>query len=351
MKAVTTLFCSLVLASAAVAADAQFVVDDPYAGLYEGTFQTRLARGKAEAQIRALGDGAYDGFIVLKIEHDGVDKITTVGMVTEFKPGPDAKASIGATHPNLLDKRLDHPDQRLKFPPMTFTGEITPGKMAGDISGPWMRPGESTFTMARIKTPKSATLGAEPPKGAIVLFDGRDRGQWKEPKWKIVDGTLQAGGGNITTKQSLTNFLLHLEFRTPFMPDKRGQERGNSGVYLRSVFEVQVLDSFGLFPLEDNDCGGIYKVQAPDVSVVNACLPPGDWQTYDITYREGDKRSMSPPEITVVQNGKTVVQRARVPLNLVVNGTGGGEVDGGYLMLQDHGNPVQYRNIWVQPIE
>jgi len=95
-----------------------------------------------------------------------------------------------------------------------------------------------------------------------------------------------------------------------------------------------VLDSFGLYPLKDNDCGGIYSTQAPRL---NACLPPMEWQTYDITF------SSEGPEITVVHNGITVVERAKV------GGTGGGE-GSGFLLLQDHGNPVQYRNIWAEPL-
>lgn len=351
MKAVTSfLFCVLAAAPLA-AADARFAIDDPYVGVYQGTYQTRLSKGIAEAQIRSLGNGAYDGFIALKSARDGVEKLTTVGVITEFRPGAEQKVTIGAIHPNSLDARRDHPDERLGFPSMPMTGEVTPGRITGSLSGPWIREGEATFTLARVKAPASATLGAQPPPGAIVVFDGRDRGQWKEAKWQVKDGALEVGGGNITTKQSLTNFLLHLEFRTPQMATERGQARGNSGVYLRSVFEVQVLDSFGLFPLADNDCGGIYQVTPPDVDIVNASLPPGEWQTYDITYREGDVKTERLPEITVVHNGRTVVDKVKIPNDLVVNGTGGGEVDGGFLMLQNHGNPVQFRNIWVQPIE
>lgn len=345
MKAVSLLVFSTLVATTLVAAD------DPYAGLYQGTYKTRFAKGVAEAQIRALGNGAYDGFIALKSVRDGVEKITTVALITEFKPGAEQKATIGAIHPNLREENLKQPNEKLSFPHMPINGEITPGKLTGTVNVPWTNEGDSTFELSRVKAPQSATLGAPAPKDAIVIFDGRDRGQWKEAKWKIKDGALEVGAGNITTKQSLTNFLLHVEFRTPLMAEARGQARGNSGVYLRSVFEVQVLDSFGLFPLANNDCGGIYQVAEPAMNMVNACLPPGEWQTYDITYREGDEKASRLPEITVVHNGKTVVDRVKVPAELAVNGTGGGEVDGGFLMLQNHGDAVQYRNIWVQPIE
>ena len=351
MKAVITLFIGVVTAISALAADARFVVNDPFAGYYKGTFKTRLSGGPAEAQIRSLGNGTYDGFVVLRTVKDGVESIMTAGIINEFTPGEEKKANFAAVHPNSLERYRDSGDPRLAFPALTLSGEVTPGHVAGKISGAWFRPDEATFELTRAKAPASATLGAPAPKGATIIFDGKDHDQWKEAKWKIQEGALEVGEGNITTKQTLTNFLLHLEFRTPHMPAARGQARGNSGVYLRSVFEVQVLDSFGLFPLADNDCGGIYKVQAPDLNLINASLPPGEWQTYDITYREGDQKTQRMPEITVVHNGKAVIKQAKVASELVVNGTGGGEVDGGFLMLQNHGNPVQYRNIWAQPIE
>jgi hypothetical protein len=351
MKAVTSLLVCLLTASALSAADARYVINDPYAGVYQGTYQTRFARGVAEAQIRSLGGGSYDGFIVLKGVKAGEETVTSINVITPFQPGPEQKVEIAAIHPNMIDKNRDTPDERLTFPPLNLRGEVTPGKISGQITGPWINEEESSFSLSRVPAPASATLGATPPPGAIVIFDGRDRGQWKEAKWPVKAGVLEVGPGNLTTKQSLTNFLLHLEFRTPHMPEARGQARGNSGVYLRSVFEVQVLDSFGLFPLANNDCGGIYQVAAPDWKAVNASRPPGEWQTYDITYREGDEQTSRLPEITVVHNGKTIIDRVKVPSALVVNGTGGGEVDGGFLMLQNHKDAVQYRNIWALPIE
>ncbi|MBI1176627.1 DUF1080 domain-containing protein [bacterium] len=351
MKAVTVFLFSCLLVSAAVAADARYVIDDPFVGVYSGRFVAGPGGGKAEAQIRSLGNGSYDGFIALKTPVDGEDHIFTIAVISPFQPGADQKAKIGGAHPNTLQAHKDNPDKRLSFPELTFRGEVSPGKISGEFSGPFASRGTFTYELSRIAPPQSPTLDAPAPKGAVVLFDGKDLSQWKASKWKINDGVLEVGDGNLIAKQSLTNFVLHLEFRTPNMPEARGQGRGNSGVYLRSVFEVQVLDSFGLFPLADNDCGGIYKVKAPAVGEVNACLPPGVWQTYDITFRDGDQKSGRAPVITVVQNGKTIVDNAKVPMDLFVNGTGGGEVGGGFLMLQNHGNAVQYRNIWAQPIE
>ena len=170
----------------------------------------------------------------------------------------------------------------------------------------------------------------------------------KEVKWRIADGAMEvkAGTGSIVTKRKFTDFKLHVEFRTPFLPDARGQGRGNSGVYLQGRYEVQVLDSYGLEG-KDNECGGIYKVGAP---LVNMCLPPMQWQTYDITFRaprfDASGAKTDDAVITMVHNGMTIHDRRAIP------GPTGGALDGnvaqpGGIYLQDHGNPVQFRNIWL----
>jgi hypothetical protein len=203
----------------------------------------------------------------------------------------------------------------------------------------------------------SPCLGATPPPGAVVLFDGTTLAGWepRDPKlqgkpvgWMISDGVLQVapGTGDIMTKRKFTDFQLHIEFRTPFMPEARGQDRGNSGVYLQGRYEVQVLDSYALKG-EDNECGGIYKVSAPRV---NMCAPPAQWQSYDITFTaprfdtQGNKTHDA--VVTVFHNGVLIHE------DLMLPGVTGGAVDEdaknpGALLLQDHGNLVQYRNIWL----
>jgi len=229
-------------------------------------------------------------------------------------------------------------------PPIATAGGKLNGSFKGDEAG--------SFALDKVIR-ISPTLGAKPPSGAIVLFNGKNFKQWKhtnkEPgadsvQWKLLkDGAMEVkkGTGSIVTKKKFNDFKLHVEFRTPFMPDARGQGRGNSGVYLQERYEVQVLDSYGLEG-EDNECGGIYKVGAP---MVNMCAPPTQWQTYDITfYAPGAERRES--QVTVVHNGVTIHDNISLPKPT------GGALDSdvtkpGGIYLQDHGNPVQYRNIWL----
>jgi hypothetical protein len=206
------------------------------------------------------------------------------------------------------------------------------------------------------------TVGA--PRGAIVLFDGKSLDGWtkrdgKSPaQWKILDGgILQVqGGGDIITKLKFDGkFKLHVEFRVPYMPKASGQGRGNSGVYLQGRYEVQVLDSYGL-KSKDNDCGGIYSVAAP---LTNACKAPTVWQTYDITFQAPactDGKVTEPGVITVLHNGVLIHDKLRLARKkgdkeeIVTNttaGLGGDPCMPGPILLQDHGNPVQFRNIWL----
>ncbi|MBA4017467.1 MAG: DUF1080 domain-containing protein [Pirellula sp.] len=188
----------------------------------------------------------------------------------------------------------------------------------------------------------SPTIGLAPPKGATVLFNGTSTSELDDKAKIAPSGNLMHG---TTMKEPVGDFRLHLEFRLPYMPTATGQARGNSGVYIQKRYEVQVLDSFGLEGVH-NECGGLYKTKAPDV---NMCLPPLVWQTYDIDFRAarfnaaGTKTADA--RITVVQNGVTVQNNVAIP-----NKTGGGQPEGPQplpIMLQDHGNPVEFRNIWI----
>ena len=187
----------------------------------------------------------------------------------------------------------------------------------------------------------SPTLGKQPPSNAIVLFDGLSADEFYNGK--VTDEGLLMEGADF--KRMFTDFTLHLEFRLPYMPSSRGQKRGNSGVYLQSRYEVQVLDSFGLDGAF-NECGALYRYQAPDV---NMCLPPLQWQTYDITF-------LSPrftPEEEKTRNARLTVRHNGVLVHNCFNverktGAGRPETSDPYpIRLQNHSDPVRFRNIWV----
>ncbi len=195
---------------------------------------------------------------------------------------------------------------------------------------------------------------APPPKGAVVLFDGKDLANWvkldgtSEPTWKLVGGgAMEVHGGNIMTRQKFAgHFKLHVEFRVPYMPDARGQARGNSGVYVQGRYEVQVLDSYGL-ESKDNDCGAIYEVAAPRV---NACKAPTVWQSYDIDFHApacSDGKKVGMPRMTVRHNGVLIHDDVAIPKDFTRAGMETDPCTPGPIMLQDHGAPVQYRNIWL----
>lgn len=189
----------------------------------------------------------------------------------------------------------------------------------------------------------SPTLGAKPPAGAVVLFDGKNADAFEGGK--AEEGLLLAG---CTSKQKFGSHKIHIEFRLPYQPEDREQARGNSGIYLQGRYEVQMLDSFGLEG-KQNECGGLYSVKDPDV---NMCLPPLAWQTYDIDYTaaryDDGGKLVAKPRITVEHNGVVIHKDVELPAD---RGTTAAPVppgkDPGPIYLQDHGNPVRYRNIWV----
>ncbi|MGN6547288.1 MAG: 3-keto-disaccharide hydrolase [Aureliella sp.] len=222
---------------------------------------------------------------------------------------------------------------------VTFKVEEFEGKLSGDelaIS----RDGKTIGTLKRVHR-KSATLGKRPSAEALVLFDGTTADHFVGGKM-TDDDLLKA---DTYSKEKFGDHSLHIEFRTPFRPEARGQARGNSGVYVQSRYEVQVLDSFGLSG-EDNECGGIYKIAKPKV---NMCYPPLTWQTYDIDfvaakYDDSGKKTR-PAKITVRHNGVVIHEDLELK-----SGTPGRLPEGPSpepLYLQGHGNPVVYRNIWV----
>lgn len=194
----------------------------------------------------------------------------------------------------------------------------------------------------------------------IALFSGKPadlaanwvrRGSNKPAAWKVQDGVMVAGGGDIVTKQKFKDFQLHLEWKPPVLPPNvRGQARGNSGVFLQGRYEIQVLDSYGVAEPGRGDAGAVYNQAAP---LVNAYKPPTEWQTFDIFFRaprvDAAGKMTEKARVTVLLNG-FIIQN-----NQEIQGSTGGPQDEnprepGAIRLQDHGNPVQFRNILILPL-
>jgi 3-keto-disaccharide hydrolase len=200
----------------------------------------------------------------------------------------------------------------------------------------------------------------QPPSDAIVLFGGKDLSLWQSvnggaARWKVENGYFEVvpGTGNIETKQTFGAFQLHVEWAEPAPPRGNSQGRGNSGIYLEGHYEIQVLDSFHNITYPDGQAGAIYGQHPP---LVNACRPPGQWQTYDIAFTPAqwsDGEVTMPASVTAFQNGVLVQNHAEI------YGSTGHRIfphysdfgPAGPLLLQDHHAPVRYRNIWIRLIQ
>ena len=195
------------------------------------------------------------------------------------------------------------------------------------------------------------------PSDAVVLFDGKDLSKWRgangEPKWKLVDGVVEVNGtGNLFTREEFGDCQLHVEWAAPLPAAGEGQGRGNSGVYFQGRYEIQVLDSYRSKTYPAGQAGAFYNNFPP---LVNACRQPGEWQTYDIVFRapkaDADGRLATPGSLTVFHNGVLIQDHVEVKGPTVAAAFDKLAVNGrGPLMLQDHGNPVRYRRIWLRPL-
>ncbi|MEX2287545.1 MAG: DUF1080 domain-containing protein [Planctomycetaceae bacterium] len=189
---------------------------------------------------------------------------------------------------------------------------------------------------------KSPTLGKKPPEGAVVLFDGKSADKFEKGRMSD-DGLLMQGA---TSKQKFGDCSVHLEFMLSYMPEARGQQRSNSGVYLQGRHEAQILDSFGLAG-DDHECGGIYEVSKP---AVNMCYPPLAWQTYDIDFTaakfDAAGKKTANARMTVLHNGTVIQKDVEVPKTTRSAPVAEGP-EPGPLYIQDHGDQLRFRNIWV----
>jgi hypothetical protein len=281
-------------------------------GEYQGTIEADGSRWGS--QVIALGDGKFEA-----VGYPG-------GLPGDgWSKGDEVNRIEGEIKGDVVEFDADG-----------FQLHVSEGKMKVVSAD-----GEEFGVLDRVER-KSPTLGAKPPEGAIVLFNGSNLDEWENAK--LVDEKYLGATGAFT-KRKFGDHTLHLEFRTPFMPKSRGQARGNSGMYLQSRYEVQVLDSFGLEG-KDNECGGIYSIDEPEL---NMCFPPLAWQTYDVEFTAA-KYDDSGEKTT---NGRTTIKHNGVVIHddlELKHGTPGRFEEGPGkegLFLQDHGNPVVFRNIWV----
>ena len=210
--------------------------------------------------------------------------------------------------------------------------------------------------------PKKITAGAaagEAPSDAIILFDGKDLSKWSttsgaDAKWEVKDGafTVVKGAGVIKTKQTFGDMQLHIEWRVPSVIVGNGQGRGNSGIFLQERYELQVLDSYESPTYSNGQASSIYKQAIP---LVNACRKPGEWQTYDVIYTAprftDNGRVITQAAVTVLHNGVLTLNNVQIIGPTEYKGFPVYKAHGkSSLVLQDHGNPVSYRNIWIREL-
>lgn len=208
----------------------------------------------------------------------------------------------------------------------------------------------------------SGKLLSEAPSDAIILFDGNDiNKEWtdkdgNEVKWTISEGVASVvkGAGDIKTKRKFIDFQLHVEWKTPEEVIDSGMRRGNSGIFLQGIYELQILDSYNNPTYVNGQAGSIYKQNAP---LVNTCKKPGEWQVFDIVYTaprfKEDGTYFTPPYVTVMQNGVLIQNHVALrgptmyigipEYNIKPHGAGS-------IVLQDHWFPVSFRNIWIREL-
>lgn len=194
------------------------------------------------------------------------------------------------------------------------------------------------------------------PSDAIILFSGADFAQWRGqrgdvPKWKLGQGWMETTPtGGIFSRQEFGDCQLHVEWASPTEAKGEGQGRGNSGIYLQGRYEIQVLDSYQNKTYPNGQAGAFYGHAAP---LVNVCRKPGEWQTYDIIFhgpKQTSEGKIQPGSFTVLHNGVLIQDHVPVDGKPTTAAPLSGVVAKGPLFLQDHGNPVRYRSVWIRPL-
>jgi len=301
--------------------DPDFNVQGEYVG--KGTWSDG-AKVKVGAQVIALGNGQFN-VVVTKGGLPGDGWKRGEPRITLAGKRDDDKVSLAGTNVSGV----------IEF---GFLGTTNGSVRISDMT---IKGADGSMKLELRNTERhSSTLGAKPPEGAVVLFDGTTTDHFQHGKLTEHKSLLSGA----TSKQGFGDYTLHLEFRLSYMPSARGQARSNSGVYLHNCYEVQIVDSFGLEG-ENNECGGFYELRKPDV---NMCFPPLTWQTYDIEFtapKYADGKKVGDAKVEVRHNGKVIH-----PEFALAHATPGRQDEGPAprpLYLQGHGNKVEYRNVWV----
>jgi hypothetical protein len=310
----------------------------------QGEYVGQTADGKEiGCQIIALSGGRFQAVILPGglpgAGWDGENKSLMDGRLEEekgvFEPASGDKQYLAQSSEKFSATR--------KFPPQgqkPYSGVLEKEVLTLKA--------EDGATIALKKTLReSDTIGKKAPEGAVVLFGAKESMEhWNGGRFDEQTALLNTDGKDIVTKEKFNNYTMHIEFMLPYRPAGRGQGRGNSGFYQVDHYEVQVLDSFGLEGV-DNECGGVYTKASPSV---NMCLPPLVWQTYDVEFtnavRDDQGNKAKNARITLRHNGVVIHD------DVEISGPTGGhrsdpEGTPGPIKLQGHGNPLQYRNIWI----
>jgi len=303
---------------------------DPFQGEYAGTFH---ADSRTQMPATAC--------VVAERETHGHTNGWRITVTAAGKKG-ERDGAVIEVYGDLAGPRVN-----ISYPSggYEWRGEIRDGRLT-------LRSAYGQHLELKKVTRTSPKEGLKPPAGAVVLLPYKkgvkpSLSAWTNQNWKALDnGAMQVNKGATRTKTSFGDIKhLHIEFRLPLEPNNRGQGRGNSGVFLNDTYEVQVLDSFGLVHTS-GDCGGLYNLKRADV---NACLPPETWQTYDIEFlapRFNSNGSVKEnARLTVYHNGVRIHENVELP-HPTANPKAKVKVTGP-IQLQDHGHPIQYRNIWL----
>lgn len=298
---------------------------DPFMGQYAGTFHAdSMTQMPATAVVVAEGEDHYR----IRIEATSNDAGREGATIEVYAATSGFEALIGSRSGGY------HWHGRIKDSHLSVASEYG-----------------THFELDKVvrKSPKE---GLEPPAGAVMLLPYKqgvkpDLSAWTNQEWKALDnGAMQVSKGATTTKERFGDIKhLHAEFWLPLEPLNRGQGRCNSGLFLNDIYEVQILDSFGLVETS-GDCGSLYSVKRPDV---NASLPPQTWQTYDIEFRaarlDDDGKVKEHARITVYLNGVKIHDNVAIPRPTA--NPNAEQKATGPIQLQDHGHPIQFRNIWL----